>query len=59
MNLTCLEIKGQSVKVGDVVKIVSDDLSAPNSVLNIAKLMNTIPYEFLVKLQPSVRKKII
>ena len=51
--------KGQSVKVGDVVKIVSDDLSAPNSVLNIAKLMNTIPYEFLVKLQPSVRKKII
>ena len=46
-------------KVGDLVKIVSDDDSNPNSVSRIAKLMNTIPYEFLVKLQASIRRKII
>ncbi|MHB8903688.1 MAG: alanine racemase [Patescibacteria group bacterium] len=58
MNLTCLEIK-KPVKVGDVVKIISDNNDDPNSVINISKMIGTIPYEFLVKLQANIRRKIV
>ena len=58
MNLTCLEIN-QSVKLGAVVKIISDNPHDQNSVVNISRLMNTIPYEFLVKLQANIRRKIV
>jgi alanine racemase len=58
MNLTCLEIN-KPVKVGDVVKIVSDNNDDPNSVTNISKIIGTIPYEFLVKLQANIRRKIV
>ena len=58
MNLTCLEINNP-VRVGDVVKIISDNNEDPNSVTNISKIIGTIPYEFLVKLQANIRRKIV
>lgn len=59
MNLTCLDINNQEAKLGDLVQIVSDDSDDPNSVLNLADLMETIPYEFLVKLQANIRREVI
>ena len=59
MNLTCLDADGHNVQKGDTVTIVSDEKGDRNSVLSLAKLMNTIPYEFLVRLQPSIRREII
>ena len=58
MNLTCLEIN-KPVVVGDVVKVISDNNEDPNSVINISKIIGTIPYEFLVKLQANIRRKIV
>jgi alanine racemase len=58
MNLTCLDADSHNVQKGDSVVIVSDEKDDRNSVLALARLMNTIPYEFLVKLQPSIRREI-
>lgn len=60
MNLTILDIFNNSrIKVGDLVELVNIDNRASNSVKNIAKVMGTIPYEFLVKLQANIRRQII
>lgn len=59
MNLSCLDIKNRSVKVGDIVQVISAENSDPNSIINLAALMGTIPYEFLVKIQPNVRREIV
>jgi alanine racemase len=59
MNLTCLEIGNNSVEIGDEVKLVSKQPDDPNSVMNLSLLMETIPYEFLVKFQANIRKNII
>jgi alanine racemase len=59
MNLTCLEVGNHSIKVGDEVKLVSKQPNDPNSVINLASLMETISYEVLVKLQINIRKSII
>ena len=58
MNLTCLEIN-QGARIGDSVKIISENEQDQNSVVNISRLMGTIPYEFLVKLQANIRRKIV
>lgn len=59
MNLCCLDVDGEIVKKGDIVNIVSDRNSDPNSVLNLARQMNTVPHEFLVKLQPGLKRVIV
>ena len=59
MNLTCLQIAYHPAALGDVVKLVSDNPNDPNSVANLAKLMGTIPYEFLVKFQANIRRDIV
>ncbi|MFA6514599.1 MAG: alanine racemase [Patescibacteria group bacterium] len=59
MNLTCLEVGNNDVKIGDEVKLVSKQKDDPNSVVNLSLLMDTIPYEFLVKFQTNIRKNII
>lgn len=43
-------------RLGDEVEIVSADPSAPNSVENLARLANTIPYEITCRLQGRIRK---
>jgi len=59
MNLTCLELGQNKPKIGDIVKIVSAKREDHNSVSKLAALCDTIPYEFLVKLQPGIRREII
>lgn len=59
MNLSCLDIQNRSVKIGDIVQVISAESSDPNSIRNLSALMGTIPYEFLVKIQPNVRREIV
>lgn len=59
MNLTCLDVNSQSISKGDKVVVISDKREDRNSILNLAILMNTIPYEVLVRLQPNIRREIV
>ena len=59
MNLTSLDVEQHDVQVGDEVQVVSSDPGAVNSVANLVNIMETIPYEFLVKLQPNIRRLVI
>lgn len=59
MNLTCLDVGKQNIQKGDKILIVSDNSNDRNSVLNLSRLMNTIPYEFLVRLQANIRREIV
>jgi len=45
------------VKRGDEVEIVSRDPEAPNSVDNLARLVDTIPYEITCRLGPRIRRR--
>ncbi len=59
MNLTCLDLGEQSAKKGDQVIVVSDNKDDKNSVLSLSRYMNTIPYEFLVRINQGIRREII
>jgi alanine racemase len=59
MNLCCLDANDFSVKIGDKVEVISSNPQAENSVINLAKLSNQIPYDFLVKLQANIRREIV
>ena len=59
MNLTCLDCGHEKIQIGDEVEIISDNPSAHNSIQNLAKLMNIIPYELLVKLRGDIRREIV
>lgn len=60
MNMTSIDLsKVKQPKVGDRVVVYSDDLTAPNSLVNAAAMANTIPYELLVHLAASVRRESI
>lgn len=60
MNITAVDIsKVKNAKVGQEVVVFSDNPSDPNSIENAAKLCDTIPYDLLVKLHPSIRRETI
>jgi alanine racemase len=59
MNLTCLEISNNKAEIGAEVQIVSANSQDYNSIANLAVLSQTIPYEFLVKLQTNIRREIV
>jgi len=59
MNMSCLDVDHGDVLQGDKVVIVSDNIHHRNSVLTLSGLCQTIPYEFLVKLQSNIRREII
>ncbi|MGI6374215.1 MAG: alanine racemase [Patescibacteria group bacterium] len=59
MNLTCLDLGLREIRVGDRVLVISPQTEDPNSVQNLAKIMGTISYEVLVKLQANIRREII
>lgn len=59
MNLSCLDIGTKEAGIGDIVEIVSADHDSPNSIANLANLLDTIPYEVLVKIQANIRREII
>ena len=60
MDQTILDLTDlPEVNVGDQVEIISPDPSQPNSVENLAKLANTIPYEIICRLGRRVRRSLV
>jgi len=58
MNLTIIDLsKVKNPKVGDKVEIYSTDTTAENSVFNLAKTAQTIPYKLLTGLADSIRRE--
>jgi alanine racemase len=58
MNLSCLDLKNNDVKEGVIVKIISRDQLAPNSLENVSCLGGGI-YETLIRIQANIRRKVI
>lgn len=59
MNLCCVDIKDYNISIGDQVEIFSSNPHNANSIINLSKAANQIPYEFLVKIQGNIRREII
>lgn len=60
MNLMAVDISDiENINLEDEVEIFSDDINQANSILNVAKICETIPYEILCKISPSIRRQII
>jgi alanine racemase len=59
MNLTCLNVGQNDIQKGDTVTVISDNREDQNSVSSLVRIMNTIPYEFLVRLNQNIRREII
>jgi alanine racemase len=58
MNLTCF-VAPKHCNIGDTVEIISSDVSAPNSAINIAKTTKTIPYEVFTRIMPHLPRTIV
>ena len=54
MNMTTLDITKTSLKLFDHIEVFSADKYAVNSLYKFAELLDTIPYELLVRLDKSV-----
>lgn len=59
MNLTCFACPPDSLRVGDIVTVISDIPTDRNSIENIAKQIGTIPYEVLTGIERNIRRTII
>lgn len=60
MNLTSINISGvEAIKLEDKVIVISENKEDKNSILNIARLCDTIPYEVLVHISSSLRRSIL
>ncbi len=60
MNMTAIKLtRNTDAKIGDPVTIISPDAATANSVYQLAKIKNTIPYEVLTSLHSSIRRRII
>ncbi len=60
MNMTTIDISQvKDPKIGDKVIIFSADPQDKNSVVNSAKIAQTIPYDLMVHLAESVRRELI
>ncbi len=60
MNITSIDITDlQDVKLEDRVIVVSENSEDKNSLINFAKLANTIPYDILVHIMPHLKRRII
>jgi alanine racemase len=60
MNITSIDVTGvPNVKVGNEVVIISDKTEDKNSIVNMAKLCQTISYEISVKIPQKLRRIVI
>lgn len=60
MNLSSWRLVGDiDINIGDEVTIISENKNDNNSINNIAKQINKIPYELLIRLRTNIRKNII
>lgn len=58
MNLTVVDISGvkEPIHLEDEVEVYSSDPKKLNSIENVANLCDTIPYEILVRLAPTIKR---
>jgi alanine racemase len=59
MNLTIVDLLTTEAKTGDEVELIGNITEAPNSIVQMAKLCDTIPYDLLVHLSESVRRSLV
>ncbi|MCX7616256.1 MAG: alanine racemase [Patescibacteria group bacterium] len=61
MNMTAIEITPviNQIKENDWIEVYSDEVEKLNSVQKIAQACNTLPYEILVRLAPTIRRVLI
>lgn len=60
MNYTCIDVSAvPGVAVGDEVTVYSNDQSAPNSLLNVSRLVGSIPHEIMTRVDHTVRRVVI
>lgn len=60
MNITTIDLSFVSDPIlGQEVVIFSNNPKDPNSIINSAKLCKVVPYEILVKLNPTIHREII
>lgn len=61
MNMTAIEITPviNQIKENDWIEVYSDEVEKLNSVRKIAQACNTLPYEILVRLAPTIRRVLI
>jgi len=60
MNITSIDVsKIKGLKLEDKVVIISENTKDLNSIENFAKQINTIPYDILVHINPSLKRKVV
>ncbi len=56
MNLACLDLGANKAEVGDRVKVISSNKNEANSIENLAKISQQIPYELLLSWPANLRR---
>jgi alanine racemase len=59
MNHTMIDITNTQLKVGDKVKIISDNRADPNAVQSLCDSFDLFNYEFLVKINEQTRRIVV
>lgn len=59
MNLSIINLKNKKPKEFDEVEAISWNLKDKNSVLNMAKICQTVPYEILIKINETIRRVVV
>lgn len=59
MNISVLDTLWNDVQAGDAVEVISRETDAPNTILQFAKKLSTVPYEVLVNLDPKAKRIVI
>ena len=60
MNITTIDVSNvPDMILGDKVIVISNNKNDPNSIINIAKMCDVIPYEILVQIPQHLRRTII
>lgn len=60
MNITGIDLTNvDSAKEDDEVTVISNNSKDANSISNLAKTANTIPYDILVRISSSIRREVI
>ncbi len=60
MNYTCIDVSAvPGVAVGDEVIVYSNDQEAPNSLLNVSRIVGSIPHEIMTRVDHTVRRVVV
>lgn len=60
MNITSIDVTSlPKIQLGDYVEVISDNASDKNSIVNMASLSETIPYEILAHLPQGLRRIVV